>query len=133
MGLKSKKEVAKASSPAAEKVVEKTVIIQPVTPVSKSDGEEKKNDWGGHYINGRQFAIGVVAQIPNFCSSFSAGLDIGNAIIRCRKNDGTTKKDKAKLIVKTLGSSAVKIAAGVIATRCTDYVLGNLIDTSKKD
>ena len=45
----------------------------------------------------------------------------------------TTKKEKAKLMVKTLGSSAVKMAAGVIATRCTDYVLRNLIDTSKKD
>lgn len=133
MGLKSKKEVTKASSPAAEKVVEKTVIIQPVTPVSKSNGEEKKNDWGGHYINGKEFVIGAVAQIPNCCTAFSAGLDIGNAIIKCSKKDGTTKKDKAKLIVKTLGSSAAKIAAGQIAARCTWYVLENLIDTSKKD
>lgn len=132
MSLRSKKEV-KASTPASEKVVEKTVIIQPVSPEVKSNKEEKKNDWGGYYINGKQFAIGLVAQIPNFCSSFSAGLDIGNAIVKCSKKDGTTKKEKAKLMVKTLGSSAVKMTAGVIATRCTDYVLRNLIDTSKKD
>lgn len=129
MGLKSKKEV-KASSPA-EKVVEKTVIIQPVAPVKAN--ETKTNDWGGRYINGKKFAIGVIAQIPNFCSSFSAGLDIGHAIIKCKTKDGTSKKDKAKLIVKTLGSSVAKLAAGQIAARCTWYVLENLVDTSKKD
>lgn len=122
LGKKKSKEVKNVQQP-------KTVVIQPV--ITKEEKSSKYGEWGYKYINGKKLVVGIISNIPAFCSGFSAGHDIGKSVETCIKSD-VSKKDKATCVFKTIGKVALKCVTGVVAQKCVYDTISNLVDLSDK-
>jgi hypothetical protein len=128
--------LGKKNSKEAKAVVQqpKTVAIQTVVPAPEGEKKPSKNgcgEWGYKYINGKKLVVGIISEIPAFCSGFSAGHDIIKSIETCRKSD-VSKKDKTACVFKTIGKVALKGVTGVVASRCVYDTIRNTVDLSDK-
>lgn len=130
LGKKESKETIIGVQPKAEST--KTVVIQPIVSSMSGEKTPKYGVWGYELTNCKKLAAKIVSEIPAFCTGFSAGHDVVEAVNTCKKND-VSKKDKTTCIFKTIGKVALKITAGVVASKCINDTINNTIDLSDKN
>lgn len=123
MGL-GKNNKKSGNAPVTEKT---TVIVQPVALEKKDNTPNQKlNRFGQPYANGKKVAAHVVSFVPTLCAAFSAGSDAAIAAQTIMENQGLTKKDKAKIVTKTILKIGVRSTASIIAGRT---IYGAINDT----